>query len=218
MDVLKNPIFHGITEEEYRELDAAGCTRRAVYDKESTVFRAGDRTTELGILLSGELYIENTDLWGNRIILHHISVGEAFAETYALSRIPMMADVITSRDSLILFLDLEKLLDRKNSSRSWHMKFLQNLLQLSAAKNIAWSGRMLCISSRHIRTRIMTYLSAEAVRLGSREVVIPFNRQQMADYLNVDRSALSRELGKMQEEGILSFRKNKFLLLDVDTE
>ena len=74
------------------------------------------------------------------------------------------------------------------------------------------------ISSRHIRTRIMTYLSAEAVRLGSREVVIPFNRQQMADYLNVDRSALSRELGKMQEEGILTFRKNKFLLLDGDTE
>lgn len=213
MKFLENPIFNGITEEEYRELDALGCTRHALYKRESAVFRTGDRTREFGILLSGALHIENIDLWGNRIILHNISQGEAFAETYALSGIPMMVDVTASGDSEILFLDLGKMLDEQNSSRPWHTKFLHNLLQLSAAKNIAWSSRMLCISSRHIRTRIMTYLSAEAVRSGGREIVIPFNRQQMADYLNVDRSALSRELGKMQEEGILEFRKNRFRLI-----
>lgn len=213
MKFIENPVFNGITEEEYKELNALGCTRRASYKKENAVFRTGDLTREFGILLSGELHIENIDLWGTRIILHNISEGETFAETYALSGIPMMVDVTASRDSQILFLDLSKMLDQKNSSRSWHTKFLQNLLQISAAKNIAWSGRMLCISSRNIRTRIMTYLSAEAVRSGSREIVISFNRQQMADYLNVDRSALSRELGKMREEGILEFRKNRFRLI-----
>lgn len=213
MNFLKNPIFIGITEEEYNELAAPGCTRTSRYAKDQAVFSTGDQTTAFGILLSGELHIENIDLWGNRIILHNISAGEAFAETYALSRIPMMVDVTASRDSEILFLDLEKLLDDSNSSRPWHTKLLRNLLQLSAAKNIAWSNQMLCISSRHIRTRIMTYLSAEAVRSGSREVTIPFNRQQMADYLNVDRSALSKELGKMRDEGILEFRKNRFRLI-----
>lgn len=213
MNFLKNPIFNGITKQEYEEIKTLGCTRKSQYAKDQTVFCTGDQTAALGILLSGELHIENIDLWGNRIILHNISAGEAFAETYALSRIPMLVDVTASRDSEILFLDLEKMLDEKNSSRPWHIKLLRNLLQLSSAKNIAWSNRMLCISSRHIRTRIMTYLSAEAVRSGSREVTIPFNRQQMADYLNVDRSALSKELGKMRDEGILEFRKNRFRLI-----
>lgn len=212
MNLYNNPIFRGITEDENKELNNSGCTRRASYKKGNAVFRTGDQTAEFGILISGELHIENIDLWGNRIILHNISEGEAFAETYALSRIPLMADVTASRDSEILFLDLGKILDEKNKSRSWHTKFLRNLLQITAAKNIAWSGRMLCISSRHIRTRIMTYLSAEAVRSGTREIVIPFNRQQMADYLNVERSALSRELGKMRAEGILDFHKNHFRL------
>lgn len=213
MNFLKNPIFNGITEQEYEEIKTLDCTRKSQYAKDQTVFCTGDQTAALGILLSGELHIENIDLWGNRIILHNISAGEAFAETYALSRIPMLVNVTASRDSEILFLDLEKMLDEKNSSRPWHIKLLRNLLQLSSAKNIAWSNRMLCISSRHIRTRIMTYLSAEAVRSGSREVTIPFNRQQMADYLNVDRSALSKELGKMRDEGILEFRKNRFRLI-----
>ena len=97
MNFLKNPIFNGITEEEYNELAAPGCTRTSRYAKDQAVFCTGDQTTAFGILLSGELHIENIDLWGNRIILHNISAGEAFAETYALSRIPMMVDVTASR-------------------------------------------------------------------------------------------------------------------------
>ena len=138
MNFLKNPIFNGITEEEYNELAAPGCTRTSRYAKDQTVFCTGDQTTAFGILLSGELHIENIDLWGNRIILHNISAGEAFAETYALSRIPMMVDVTASRDSEILFLDLEKLLDDRNSSRPWHTKLLHNLLQLSSASQTSW--------------------------------------------------------------------------------
>lgn len=103
----ENPIFNGINEEEYNELAAPGCVRTSRYAKDQAVFSTGDQTTAFGILLSGELHIENIDLWGNRIILHNISAGEAFAETYALSRIPMMVDVTASRDSEILFLDLE---------------------------------------------------------------------------------------------------------------
>ena len=96
MNFLKNPIFNGITEQEYEEIKILGCTRKSQYAKNQTVFCTGDQTAALGILLSGELHIENIDLWGNRIILHNISAGEAFAETYALSRIPMLVDVTAS--------------------------------------------------------------------------------------------------------------------------
>ena len=78
MNFLKNPIFNGITEQEYEEIKTLGCTRKSQYAKDQTVFCTGDQTAALGILLSGELHIENIDLWGNRIILHNISAGEAF--------------------------------------------------------------------------------------------------------------------------------------------
>lgn len=124
-----------------------------------------------------------------------------------------MVDVTAARDSKVLFVDLGVLLTPGNHGKSWYPKLLQNLLVLSTQKNLAWSTRMVCITSKSIRTRVMTYLSAEAVRRGSMEFTIPFNRQQMADYLNVERSALSKELGHMRKEGILTFRKDHFHLL-----
>ena len=92
------------------------------------------------------------------------------------------------------------------------------MLVLSTSKNLAWSNRVFCISSKSIRARIMTYLSSEAVKRGTMKFVIPIDRQQMADYLNVERRALSKELGRMQKEGILTFRKNQFHLHHVEKQ
>lgn len=207
------PIFRGIEEEEYRDLVSGGCVRRAEYQKGAVLFHTGDKTREFGILLDGEIHIENIDVWGTRLILHSIGAGQSFAETYAFCSEPLMVDVTATRDSNVLFVDLGVLLTPGNHGKSWYPKLLQNLLVLSTQKNLAWSQRMFCITSKSIRTRVMTYLSAEAVRRGSMEFAIPFNRQQMADYLNVERSALSKELGHMQKEGILTFHKNRFHLL-----
>ena len=207
------PIFRGIEEEEYRDLVSGGCVRRAEYQKGAVLFHTGDKTREFGILLDGEIHIENIDVWGTRLILHSIGAGQSFAETYAFCSEPLMVDVTAARDSNVLFVDLGVLLTPGNHSKSWYPKLLQNLLVLSTQKNLAWSQRMFCITSKSIRTRVMTYLSAEAVRRGAMEFTIPFNRQQMADYLNVERSALSKELGHMKKEGILTFRKDHFHLL-----
>lgn len=212
MEFLSAPIFRGIETAEYDDLVSCGCVRHADYAKGAVLFHTGDRTREFGILLRGEVHIENIDVWGNRIILHSIAPGQSFAETYAFCGAPMMVDVVSARDSRVLFVDLEPLLTPANHGKSWYPKLLQNLLVLSTNKNLAWSTRMFCISSKNIRTRVMNYLSGEAVRRGSMEFDIPFNRQQMADYLNVERSALSKELGRMQKEGILRFRKNRFHL------
>lgn len=207
-------LFHGIQPEEYQELLSCGCIRVSEYPKGSILFHTGDRTEEFGILLSGEVYIENIDLWGNRMILHHIAPGQSFAETYAFCKVPMMVDVTAVQDCKVLFVNLG-VLTQGNEGKSWYPKLLYNLLLLSTQKNLAWSNRMFCISSKSIRTRVMTYLSAEAVKQGSMDITIPFDRQQMADYLNVERSALSKELGRMQKEGILSFRKGQFHLFRV---
>lgn len=208
-----NPIFSGITDEEYGEMVTAGWIRLATYQKEAALFRIGDITRELGILLTGSIHIELMDLWGNRMILHNISPGQAFAESYAFCGAPMTVDVTAVEACQVLFLHVERLLSDAQQHKSWYRKLLYNLLTLSTQKNLAWSNRMFCISSKHIRTRVMTYLSSEAVRHSSTEFTIPFDRQQMADYLNVERSALSKELGRMCREGILTFRKNHFRLL-----
>lgn len=213
MPYHKNPIFHGISDQEYEEMASAGWIRLATYQKDAALFRIGDVTRELGILLSGSIHIELMDLWGNRMILHNISPGQAFAESYAFCGAPMTVDVTAVEASQVLFLHVGQLLSQTQQYKSWYHKLLYNLLALSTQKNLIWSNRMFCISSKHIRTRVMTYLSSEAVRHNSTEFTIPFDRQEMADYLNVERSALSKELGRMRREGILTFRKNQFRLL-----
>lgn len=209
-------VFAGVSPEEYEDMAACGCIRRAEYRRETVIFRTGDRTDVFGVLLAGKVHVESLDLWGNRMILHSIGPGQAFAETYAFCQVPMMVDVKTVEESRVLFVDAAALLSPANRNRAWYPGMLRNLLLLSAEKNLAWSRRMFCISPKSVRTRVMTYLSAEARRLGSRKIAIPFDRQQMADYLNVERSALSKELGRMREEGILDFRKNQFSLLRPD--
>lgn len=206
-------IFHNIDPQEYDELLSRRCIRVAQYSKDSVILHTGQNTREFGILLDGEVHIESIDLWGNRLILHSIAPGQSFAETFAFCKVPMMVDVTAVQDSRVLFVNLGILLAPENHACSWYPKLLQNLLILSTGKNLAWSTRMLCITSKNIRTRVMTYLSGEAVRRGTTQFTISFNRQQMADYLNVERTALSKELSRMQQEGILTFRKNQFCLL-----
>lgn len=212
MEISSLALFRGIPPEECGEMMALGCVRTADFEKGAVLFRTGDVTGEFGVLLSGEVHVESDDLWGNRVILHSIPAGHAFAETYALCGVPMMADVIAVQPSRVLFIRLAALLDETNSAQPWYPKLLCNLTLLFARKNLAWSGRVFCLSAKGIRSRVMMYLSAQAAQAGSTEFSIPFDRQQLADYLNVERSALSKELGRMRNEGILTFRKNHFQL------
>ena len=109
-------------------------------------------------------------------------------------------------------LSLLPLLDPKNSRESWHARLMQRMLRLSTQKNLTLSTRIFCTSAKNVRGRLLTYLSGEAARQGKTEFDIPFNRQQLADYLNLDRSALSKELSRMRDEGMLEYRRNHFKL------
>lgn len=212
MNLISTPLFHNISQKELAEIQNLQCMRQHFYSKNETVFHMGDLIHEMGIILSGSAHIETVDLWGDKSILQNISPGQLFAETYALCHEPLMVDVVCTSSAKVLLIDINTLLRKENQQQTWYAKLHHNLLMSSLQKNLALSNRIFCTTPKTVRGRLFSYFSFQSVRTGSIDFTIPFNRQQMADYLNLDRSALSKELGKMKSEGLIEFRKNHFVL------
>lgn len=183
------------------------------YQKGDVIYRNGERTRHLGLVLSGSVNIENDDVWGNKNILNNVQAGKIFAESYACASItPLTVTVISAEKSSILFLDVNRILCTCPSSCSHHTKLIHNLLLEMAQKNLSLSQKIFHTAPKSIQGRLLSYLSQQALEQGCQEFEIPFNRQQLADYLNVERSALSKELSKMKAEQILDYEKSRFIL------
>ena len=208
----QTPLFRGISEDALARMCSCGGARYKKFSKGDLLLRAGCITHEVGIVQSGSVNIENIDLWGNRSILSHVPAGQVFAETYAFCREPMMVDVAAAEETEVLFLNMDALIHTPHPDSEWQPILLQNLLNISLHKNLALSERIFCTAPKTIRGRLLLYLSNQAAKADSRTFRIPFDRQGLADYLNLDRSALSKELGKMRDEGILETTKNEFTL------
>lgn len=211
--MLKTYLFKDLDENEYKELEELGCLKEKHFSSNSYVFKVSDLIHEIGIVLDGNLNIENIDYLGNKTILSNLSNGDVFGETYALSREKMMVDVLTLKDSTILFLDINILFNEEYKDKTWKEKLLNNLLTITANKNLMLSNRIFFTSFKKIRDRLLAYFSYMSFKTNSKTFNIPFNRQGLADYLNVERSALSKEMGKMKDEGIIEFYKNSIKLL-----
>ena len=204
------PLFQGAAPEEVAALLTALAARPRLFRRGEVILRAGEPTTRMGVVLSGGVNLEKVDAWGSRAILGHAAPGEVFAETYAcLPGQPMMVSAVAAEDCRILFLDLRRLLEGECPHREI---LLRGLLAITAEKNLALSRRSFHTRDKTIRGRLLAYLSDQAALRGSPAFSIPFDRQQLADYLGVDRSALSNELGKLSREGVLTTRKNRFTL------
>ena len=211
-DLAGSMLFRGMTMDEIEEALTALGAREETFQKGRTLLNAGDPTDRMGMVLSGSVTIENNDLWGNTTILSHVGTGQIFAETYAL--LPnevLLVDVRANEDCRVLFLSLGGL--PRGSASSWKEKLIENLLLISAHKNLALSGRSFHTSPKSARGRILSYLNSVSLQKDSAEFDIPFDRQQLADYLNLERTALSKELSRMRKDGILECRKNHFKLL-----
>ena len=186
---------------------------RRQYEKGAVLCSAGERTASIGLVLSGSVHIESDDVWGNKSILSSVGPGQVFAETYAcLPDEPLMVSVTAAEDTAVLFLHAPHMLAPCTQTCICHAQLIRNLLFVSARKNLELSRRAFHTAPKTIRGRLLSYLSMQAIRAGSDSFSIPFDRQQLADYLGVDRSALSAELGRMRREGLLDFRKNWFHL------
>ncbi len=207
-------LFRGCSEEEIHSLLECMQARTEEFQKGSTIYRVGDRVSSIGLVLSGSVYIENDDVWGNKSILDTVQPGQVFAESYAcVPGAVLMINVVAAENCRVLFMDVGRMLKVCGSGCTFHSALIRNLLETASQKNLNLSWRIFHTGSKTIRGRLLSYLSYQASSRGSREFDIPFNRQQLADYLGVDRSAMSAELGKMQREGLIKFKKSHFVLL-----
>lgn len=212
MELSFIPLLHNITPKELDEMQTLHGMHRHSYQKGEMILHAGYIAQEMGIVLSGSVHIENVNVWGTRSILQAVPAGQMFAETYVMCREPLMVDVVCAEDAQILMIDITTLLREENRQKTWHPKLYHNLLMGAFQKNLVLSNRIFCTTPKSVRGRVLSFLSYQSVRAGGAEFTIPFDRQEMADYLNLDRSALSKELGKMRRDGLIDFRKNHFVL------
>lgn len=211
-EVKKTILFKDMTDREFEEALSRLGAHEQTFEKGEMILRAGDTTSEMGIILAGSVTIESNDLWGNRAILNLAEAGDFFAEVYALfGNEPLLIDVCANEDCRILFLKTAGLTGEMKSS--WQIRLTRSLLLIASRKNLVLSGRAFHTSPKSIRGRLMAYLDSMSRKKGSRSFDIPFDRQQLADYLNVERTALSKELGKMKKEGLIDCRKNHFRIL-----
>ena len=206
-------LFQGIREHEIEAMLTCLSAEERTYGKDAYIYRAGDVTGRLGVVMEGAGNIFKDDVWGNRKIIENIGGGQIFGETYAcLKGEPLMVDVQASERSRILFMDVNRILTTCSSSCDFHNRLIRSLMYVLAGKNLMLTKKMDIITPKSLRERVMVYLSQESVKQGCRTVTVPFNRQQMADYLSVDRSALSAELSRMQRDGVISYEKNRFTI------
>lgn len=213
--ILKNTqLFSGASDEDIEAMLGCLQARLCTYKKGEYVLREGERIERLMMLVKGELHIQRDDYWGNRSIISMVGVGEMFGEAYAAPESgPLMNDVLAVEDSAVIFLDIGKLLTVCPNGCKFHAMAVKNLFFAISEKNRKLVRKLGYMSRRTTREKLIAYLSEEAKRQNSGAFSIPFNRQQLADFLSVDRSAMSNELCKLRDEGLIEFEKSRFRLL-----
>ena len=213
--VLKRTkLFSGVGEEDIASLLSCLGARKKEYKKGEYILREGEHISDVFILVEGKIHIQKDDYWGNRSILSVISVGEMFGEGYAAPESgALLNDVVAVEDSSVIFFDVKRILTTCSSACRFHNMIVQNMFFVISDKNRKLVQKLGHMSGRTTRAKLISYLSEEAKRQGASVFTVPFNRQQLADYLCVDRSAMSNELCKMRDEGMIKFEKSRFELL-----
>ena len=211
--IKKSPLFKGIDEREIEAMLACLSVNTKKYAKNEFVMRFGESTEAIGMVLAGSLHLIKEDFWGNRNIIAEIGPGQIFAESYAcMEGVTLGVSVVAAEASAVMFMNVRRVLTTCGSACEFHSRLVRNLLSVLAEKNLRFNDKLTHMTQRTTRQKLLSYLYAESLRQGTSEFDIPFDRQQLADYLSVDRSAMSNELCRMRDEGLLNFRRNHFVL------
>ncbi len=206
-------LFSGVSEGDITAMLSCLDTKMLTFPKDTFLLRAGDTIDAIGFVLSGSVLVVQEDIWGNRNILSRVGAGQTFATAYACApdSVPNVS-VVAETTVVAMFLNVKRVLNVCSSACAHHTRIIRNLLGELAEKNLRLGEKLTHMGQRTTRAKLMSYFSSEAQRLGKYEFDIPFSRQQLADYLAVERSGLSLELGKMKKDGLLDFHKNHFIL------
>lgn len=210
----RSPLFDGIRMEDLSAM--LGCIggHTVSVQKGLSISRAGDPAIHVGMVLTGAVRLEREDYFGNRSIVAHIGPSELFGETYACAGVTSLpVSIVADVDSTVLLMDCRRITTTCSSACAFHNRIIFNLLRLVATKNLIYDQKIQITSKRTTREKLMTYLLNQAELCGSRSFTIPYDRQELADYLEVDRSGLSAEISKLRKEKILESDKRNFKLL-----
>lgn len=189
-------------------------------EKGKVIFHQGDKPRNFGVVLSGGVQVVSGDTFGNRNVLWHIGKGELFAETYAGAKADELpASFEAAQDSLIMVLDFERVIHGcSNNGCLAHSYMVTNLMRSIARKNLLLNEKLEFVTRRTTREKLMAYLRAQQRRAGEGRFQIPFDRQSLADYLVVERSAMCAELSRMKKDGLIDYTKNEFEILEMTPE
>ena len=211
-DLRDSELFHGVRRDEARRILQSLDAQLKNYRKGQTILSAGSRVRRIALIMEGSVSLFQTDFWGRRILIDSRRSGQIFAEAFACDRHALSSFTVQADEAtVILWFDIMDILrvDAADESRT---ALIRNIMNTLAVKNLALNEKLLHVSRRSTKEKLISYLSEEAKKQNSAYFTIPFNRQQLADYLSVDRSAMSTELGKLRDEGLLEFEKNRFRL------
>ena len=214
--LLRCSLFQGIDAADLSSMLICLGARQVNYAKGETIIAEGAPAKDVGILISGQVQLIRTDYYGNRSIMMDIRPGQLFAESFACARAERMPiSVVAAENCETLQLDCTRILTSCCNACAFHSRIIFNLLQIVAEKNLVLHRKALITAKRSTRDKLMTYLLLYAKEVGCASFTIPFDRQELADYLEVDRSGLSAELSKLKREGVLDFHRSNFTLLHV---
>jgi len=210
----KCPLFDGLTGEEILTMLHCLNARKRSVEKDALLFREGDLADTAGVVLSGAVRVLREDYYGNRTVLGQLEPGELFGETFACAGVSALpVSVAAVQPSEVLLLDVRRVLTVCSHACTFHSRLIRNLVQAVAQKNLFLNQKLDITGRRTTREKLMAYLLRQAKEAGSPSFTIPFDRQALADYLGVERSAMSAELSAMQKEGILKTQRSRFELL-----
>ena len=203
-------LFRGLRRAQIREMLPCLSARQSRFRRGQFLLRAGDRVAFAGILLSGEAEVLQEDFWGNRNLLAAVGPGDLFAEAFACAHAVSPVSVLCKTDGSVLYLNVRAVFSPCEKACAQHKALSQNLIRVLAEKNMQLNEKAGFLSQRTTREKLLAYLSAQARRAGSASFRIPFDRQQLADYLCIDRAAMSTEISKLQKEGFIKTNRNHF--------
>ena len=214
MDLTQTSLFSGISQADLSALLSCLAAVERRYSKGAVILAEGEPTQWMGLVLEGRAIISCADVWGKSSILGFAEPGAVFGEAYAC--VPgeaLLISVCAAEETRVLFLNVGKLLTVCGNACPFHARLIRNLLTISAGKNLQLSRRIFHTTPKSIRGRLQSYFSECAKKSGSLTFSLPFNRQQLADYLGVDRSAMSSELSKMQRDGLIQVQGGTITML-----
>lgn len=212
--LASTPLFAGVAEGDIEKMLKCLSIHRRRYEKDAYIASDDQPAEEIGVVLRGGVHLIKEDYWGNRAIITHIAAGGVFGEACSCAGVQAMpVSVVAAERSDILFLNYRKVTTTCSNACPFHAALIRNLLGLVAGKNLMLTNKISHLVKRTTREKLLSFFSEQAELAGSSAFTIPYDRQELADYLSVDRSAMSTALGKLRDEGLLEFRRNWFHLL-----